>query len=189
VAGGINNAASGARSFAAGQNASANFSGCFVWADNSTTTTLNCGAANKFVARAAGGVWFYSNSAMTTGVHMDPNGGMFISNSDRNAKKDVVRIVPRDILRRVAALPVSTWTYKGEPGVRHMGPMAQDFYSAFGLGTDDRGIGTVDADGVALAAIQGLNEKTTELEATVARLANENDELRKRLDRLESSLP
>jgi flagellar biosynthesis/type III secretory pathway protein FliH len=40
-----------------------------------------------------------------------------------------------------------------------MGPTAQDFQAAFGLGSDEQCIGTVDADGVALAAIQGLNEK------------------------------
>jgi dTDP-4-amino-4,6-dideoxygalactose transaminase len=40
-----------------------------------------------------------------------------------------------------------------------MGVMAQDFYAAFGIGEDERHITTIDADGVAFAAIQGLNEK------------------------------
>ena len=40
-----------------------------------------------------------------------------------------------------------------------MGPMAQDFREAFGLGTDDKTITQVDANGVTLAAIQGLNAK------------------------------
>ncbi len=54
-------------------------------------------------------------------------------------------------------LPISKWSYKVEDGsVRHIGPMAQDFAAAFGLGSDDRSIGTVDADGVALAAMQAL---------------------------------
>ncbi len=38
----------------------------------------------------------------------------------------------------------------------HLGPMAQDFYDSFGLGSDNKGIATVDADGVALAAFRGL---------------------------------
>ena len=35
--------------------------------------------------------------------------------------------------------------------------MAQDFYAAFGLGTDEKHITPLDANGIALAAIQGLN--------------------------------
>ena len=63
------------------------------------------------------------------------------------------------MLRKVAALPIGTWSYRTSPGVRHLGPTSQDFQAAFGLGNDDKGIATVDADGVALAAIQGLNAK------------------------------
>ncbi len=63
------------------------------------------------------------------------------------------------MLKKVVALPISTWQYKSEVGVRHIGPMAQDFKRLFQVGPTDKGIVTVDADGVALAAIQGLNEK------------------------------
>jgi hypothetical protein len=59
--------------------------------------------------------------------------------------------------------------------------MAQDFYAAFGLGMDDKHISMVDADGVALAAIQGLNHKLEEARA-------ENAELKARLDKLEKLL-
>jgi hypothetical protein len=58
-----------------------------------------------------------------------------------------------------------------------MGPMAQDFRAAFGLGVSDELIDSVDPDGVALAAIQGLHELVREkderiraLEERVARL-------------------
>ena len=64
------------------------------------------------------------------------------------------------VLAKVAALPVRSWVYKAQPGETHIGPMAQDFHAAFGLnGTDDKHITTVDEGGVALAAIQGLNQK------------------------------
>ena len=64
------------------------------------------------------------------------------------------------MLKRVVALPMSTWRYKHQAeNVRHMGPIAQDFFEAFQLGEDERRISTVDADGVAFAAIQGLNAK------------------------------
>jgi hypothetical protein len=63
------------------------------------------------------------------------------------------------VLAKVAALPITQWSFKEFPGARHLGPMAQDCHAAFGVGLDDKHIATVDADGVALAAIQGLNEK------------------------------
>jgi hypothetical protein len=64
------------------------------------------------------------------------------------------------VLERVARLPVQTWNYRSQDAtVRHLGPTAQDFKTAFGLGESDTGITAVDADGVALAAIQGLNRK------------------------------
>ena len=84
----------------------------------------------------------------------------------------------REILAKVSALPIQGWNFKEEKAVRHVGPMAQDFYAAFGLGLDDKHIATVDADGVALAAIQGLDEKLEEQRA-------ENTHLKQRLEKLE----
>jgi hypothetical protein len=76
--------------------------------------------------------------------------------SDRGAKEGFEAIDVRAVLTQVARLPIERWSYKGE-AVRHLGPMAQDFAAAFGLGADDRHIFTLDAAGVALAAIQGLH--------------------------------
>jgi hypothetical protein len=76
--------------------------------------------------------------------------------SDRNAKEAFESVDSRAILARMTRLPIERWSYKGET-VRHLGPMAQDFAAAFGLGTDDRHIFPLDAAGVALAAIQGLD--------------------------------
>ena len=59
-------------------------------------------------------------------------------------------------------MPVSKWEYKDALGESHIGPMAQDFYAAFGLGATDTGISSIDAGGVALAAIQALNQKLVE---------------------------
>ena len=65
---------------------------------------------------------------------------------------------------------MATWSYKSEHDVRHIGPMAQDFYAAFNVGTDDKHIATVDEGGVALAAIQGLNQKLDEKDAEIQQL-------------------
>jgi hypothetical protein len=82
--------------------------------------------------------------------------------SDRNAKEQFKPVNARDVLDRVARLPISEWQYKESSDARHIGPMAQDFHATFALGRDDKHIATVDADGVALAAIQGLNQKLDE---------------------------
>jgi hypothetical protein len=83
-------------------------------------------------------------------------------------------------------MPVSTWNYIGEAeGIRHLGPMAQDFYAAFGLGDSERYINTLDADGVALAAVQGLYAKNQALEAENADLQTQIDGLETRLTALE----
>jgi hypothetical protein len=85
--------------------------------------------------------------------------GAIVPSSDRNVKEDFAAVDAQEMLKKVAALPLQSWSYTNRPGVKHVGPMAQDFHSAFGLGEDDKHIATVDADGVALAAIQGLNQK------------------------------
>jgi hypothetical protein len=75
-----------------------------------------------------------------------------------------------EILDRLAEMPISTWTYGFEhESVRHIGPMAQDFAAAFGLGDTDKRIATVDADGVALVAIQALHRRVVSLEAALAK--------------------
>jgi hypothetical protein len=104
--------------------------------------------------------------------------------SDRNAKEGFEAVDPQVILAAVATLPIERWSYKGEP-VRHLGPMAQDFAAAFGLGADDRHIFPLDAAGVALAAIQGLQAlaqaqaaQLTALERELAALCSETAALR-----------
>src|SRR5258707_8840764 len=93
-------------------------------------------------------------------------------------------------------MPFTTGTYKANPDIRHIGPMAQDFYTAFGgLGLDDKHIDTVDADGVAFAAIQGLNRKLEakekrlqKVETENAAIRAENAELKARLEALEAAV-
>ncbi len=102
--------------------------------------------------------------------------------SDRNLKENFATVNPREVLDKVAGLAISRWNFKGDTATPHVGPMAQDFHAAFGLGTDERHIATVDADGVALAAIQGLNQKVTE---ELKQKETEIAELKQRLDQLE----
>jgi len=124
---------------------------------------------------------------------LDANGNWsatsFNPSSDRNLKEHFKPVEPRVILEKVAALPILEWNFKTDRAVRHVGPMAQDFYAAFSTGTDDKHIATVDADGVALAAIQGLNEKVeagSQIAAgRIQKLEAENADLKTRLEKLE----
>lgn len=98
--------------------------------------------------------------------------------SDRNLKENFAPVDARDILARVAALPVTQWSYRNEPGVRRIGPVAQDFHAAFGLGSDDKTIATGDETGVALAAIQGLHQLVQEKDARIDALEQTIEELK-----------
>lgn len=100
------------------------------------------------------------------------NGAIWQNGSDRNSKQDFDAINPREVLEKVSALPITEWKFKVEKeGVKHLGPMAQDFHAAFGLnGSDEKHIATVDEEGVALAAIQGLNQKLNEKDAEIQTL-------------------
>ena len=114
--------------------------------------------------------------------------GTFVSSSDRNAKENFKPVDARAVLEKVAALPLSEWNYKTDTATRHLGPVAQDFHAAFGVGPDDQHIAMVDADGVALAAIQGLNQKMEEQRAELRRKQTEIAELKARLEKIETLL-
>lgn len=101
---------------------------------------------------------YNANSAV--GVYLAAGGSGWNSLSDRNLKENFTDINARDVLEKVAAMPISIWNYKTQKKeIRHIGPMAQDFHAAFAVGEDDKHINNLDEEGVALAAIQGLNQK------------------------------
>lgn len=121
------------------------------------------GGTGRVFMKSPGGATIYSNEGETTGVNLAAGGGAWTTLSDRNAKANFAPVDTREILEKVVALPLETWNYKSQDTtIRHLGPMAQDFKAAFQIGETNTGITTVDADGVALAAIQGLNQKLEE---------------------------
>jgi len=99
--------------------------------------------------------------------------GMWTDASSRSFKMDFADLDKVGILEQVAQLPVTEWSYKEHISERHIGPVAEDFYETFGLGSDNKYIGGSDASGVALAAIQGLYELVQELQAEVKELRAE----------------
>jgi hypothetical protein len=141
----------------------------------------------------AGASWTFDNdgnftiSKVGTGQNemlVDGNGNMTIrgtltQGSDVNSKSDFAAVDNSEILDRVLALPISEWSYKDDgPSIRHIGPMAQDFYGAFELGQGDTGISSLDTSGVAFAAIQGLHAIVEEKDQEIATLRQELEDLR-----------
>src|SRR5690606_8134112 len=132
---------------------------------------LTCATVDRWLARASGGVYFYTNSTLTTYAYLAPGSATWASGSDRNLKENLAIVDTQALLAKLARVPVTTWNYKSQDdSIRHIGPMAQDFYAAFGVGEDDTHITTIDADGVALAAIQALYAENRSLEAQVGDL-------------------
>lgn len=152
--------------------------GTFLFADRSTTADFTGTAQNEFGVRAAGGVYLYTTSNLSTGVSLAPNGSSWAPLSDVNAKENFRDIDGSDLLEKLARIPIREWNYKAQDaGIRHVGPTAQDFRAAFGLGDFPLRINTVDADGVALAGVQALYARTLALEAELERLRQQLDAL------------
>ncbi len=164
------------------------FTGTFVWSDGSATAsadTFRNTANNEFAARATGGFRFRTNLAGTTGCNLPAGSGVFNCTSSRLTKENFETVNGEELLASLRKVPVTTWNYIAE-GVqsRHIGPMAEDFYETFKLGTNNTTIGVQDLASVAFAATKALEERTAQLQAKTA----EVDELRARLMSLEERL-
>ena len=130
-----------------------------MWSDG--TLGFTTFTPNGFYALATGGFYLYTGPNIW--AQLSPGGNSWSSMSDRNMKEHFEPVNCRSILEKVVAIPVTTWNLKTQsPEIRHIGAMAQDFKAAFTVGEDERHISTSDAEGVALAAIQGLNQKLEE---------------------------
>ena len=200
VAGGYDNTASGNYSFAAGVHATAKDEGMFVWGDASgwefDPTQLRAAgqSANTFNVRATGvgGVLFVTginpSTGATTSVCYTQNLSGWTCTSDRNVKRNLRAVDSTALLAKVVALPVYHWQPKDGPHreVEHLGPMAQDFMAAFGLGDNDKAIGFQDAEGVALAAIQGLHQLIQQKDVRIQAQQREISMLEERMAKVES---
>lgn len=200
IPGGSQNIAAGDLSFATGFGATvqAAHDGATIFAD-SRQFFFFTERANEFAVRATGGVRLVTNintgnnGVPNAGVLLQPGGGTWLQISDRNAKENIEPVDPREVLGKVAELEISEWNYKTQDEMnRHLSPMAQDFYAAFGLGPDDKHVADLDLAGVALAAIQGLYQQTREenelLRTELAAKSDELNELSRRVEELATKL-
>ncbi len=195
ISGGSENNAAGNYSFAAGRKARASHDGTFVWAD-SGDYNFSSTASNEFSVRARGGARFVTAidgaGNPIAGVSVSPGGGSWSSLSDRNAKEHFNNVNVRNILTALMTIPIQTWNYKTQDDeIRHIGPVAQDFSAAFQIGENDTTISTVDADGVTLAAIQGVYQILLERDTLIAEQQAKITELEEktvRIDELEAKI-
>ena len=155
---------------------------------NAATATSRLTTGDGFIVLAIGA----ADTAPTTQRLVATNTGVtvygtFNNSSDRNGKQDFRPVNAAQMLDRVMRLPVSEWSYKEDPATRHVGPVAQDFHATFQIGTDDKHIAPIDEGGVALAAIQGLNQKLEEQKAENAELKAQLAELKALVQKLAQS--
>jgi hypothetical protein len=209
---GEDNTASGAASVAMGYHAHTNArQGSFVFSDRSSVDTLRAGVNHSANWRVSGGFRVFTSSNLSTGVTIQS--GVSVSNwgqsnaviststgaylgtdgtwhdvSDVNRKQDFAEVSGEDVLARLRAMPIQSWSYKVQPQARHIGPTAQDFMEAFALGNDETTIGGTDGAGVALAAAQALEARTRAQQEEIEALRAVNDALQERLARLERLL-
>jgi hypothetical protein len=113
------------------------------------------------------------------------NGSTWVNASDRNLKENFTPLDEQEILNRLESVPIQKWNYKNQPQAAHIGPVAQDFYAAYQLGDSDKSIGTIDADGIAFAAIKALHKTMKE---QLKQFKNENEELQERIRLLEQTV-
>jgi hypothetical protein len=191
--------ASGNNSTALGNYVSTNNTiGSFAFGDYSTTTYTTNTADNQMLMRFAGGYKLYTDADATVGAEMAPGGNSWSTISDRRKKENFADIDGEAFLKKIAGFRLTSWNYKGQnPAThRHYGPMAQDFYAAFGrdgYGTigNDTTINQADMEGVTFTAVQALEKRTQEiavLKAEIEKLKNENRDLKASVTDLSATL-
>jgi hypothetical protein len=210
VPGGSTNTADGGDSLAAGRRAHAANDSTFIWSDGTEhhdvprvdildgfasdqqVGTTDPVGANTFNVSASGGVRFVTGTS--TVAYLDPDDATWNTTSTRSAKTNVEPVDPQSMLAGVTDLDVSAWEYQNEDGEgtgkTHVGPMAEDFHGAFDVGRDEHEdtINSIDRNGVALAAIQGLSEKLEQKTERIEELERANENLEERLTHIEAQL-
>ncbi len=191
--------ASGANSVALGYSVSASQVGAFCFGDQDFSNTLSASAMNEMSMRFKGGYRLFTTSQSTggsaIGVSLAAGGNSWAQISDVRRKENFVPVNGEDFLSKIAAFNLTSWNYKGQDAksFRHYGPMAQDFYEAFGkdaFGTigNDTTISSGDFDGINFVAIQALEKRTSDLAKANDKLLQENKALLESIDKIKAEL-
>jgi hypothetical protein len=132
------------------------------------------------------------------GINIDPthlihlsggaysDGAIWTNSSDRNLKENFEPVNGEMIINLIDQLPVTKWNYKTDnPVIKHIGPVAQDFYLLFSLGNNDTSISTVDPSGVALVAIKELSKQNKVLKEQIESYKSQLQSLQEKVDKIE----
>ncbi|MDP3832264.1 MAG: tail fiber domain-containing protein [Ignavibacteriaceae bacterium] len=173
--------ASGDYSIAIGRGANTNFhSGSMVIGDNAQFQIAYSSQPNELTTRFIGGYRFYTSTPdSNSGVYMRGNMSGWSNYCDRNLKENFETVDGELLLSKIKELPITKWNYKsGDPSIKYIGPVAQDFYKAFQLGgTDSLGINSICIEGVSLAGVKALEERTSEIIVEINLIKNKNVQL------------
>ena len=173
--------ASGENSTAMGNKVSTNSkSGSFIIGDFSTSTVTNSTATNQMMMRFAGGYVLYTNSGLTTGAQLAAGANSWSTVSDSTKKYAFLPVNGESVLDKIDKFNLRSWSYKGQDSTkfRHYGPMAQEFFAAFGhdkygVAGNNTTINQADFEGINLIAIQALERKVRSQNLVVSRLEQE----------------
>ena len=200
VAIGYKSTADANHSMALGYRASANGQvGAIVIATGSpvvTTDSLEAGFVNEMLIRASGGIRIRSNLALSNGCNIAASGTSWVCSSSRALKENFAPVDGEELLRRIRGVELNRWTLTDDPArTPHMGPFAEDFHAAFGLGDDPRAIGHQDIDGVNFGAAKALDARTLQMQSRMDAQARQIEQLQAdkaaleaRIQRLEALL-
>jgi hypothetical protein len=195
--------ASGQFSTAMGYSASTEgYIGSFVIGDASRYSpdlTVRSTNHNQFTTRFSGGYQLWTTLASTgfpaIGVELKPNANAWSTISDSTRKENFLAADGVDFLKKISQMRIGSWNYKGQAPqkFRHYGPMAQDFFAAFGrdsLGTigEEKSINQADFDGVNLIAIKALITENEQLKSELERLKEQSKLRDSRLEKVEAKL-
>ncbi len=173
--------ASGIYSIAMGAGADTNGKdGSVVIGDDTYFQTAYASADNQLTMRFSGGYRLWSSYPdSTAGVYMRHGQSGWSNYSDRNKKENFTPVDGEWLLGKIRNISVTEWNYKKcDPTIKYIGPMAQDFYAAFHLGgTDSLGINSISIDGVNLAGVKALENRTAIMQKEIEQLKEINKKL------------
>jgi hypothetical protein len=165
-----------------------------TWATGGITLERAGSNANKgyIVMGGDDNLYFGANNAaggFTKYMLLDSNGtlrvtGQVFANgvqltSSKTKKENFKTINYQKILDKIDTLSIMNWNYKDQdPSIRHIGPFAEDFYTAFGLNNDDKTISITDEGGVALVGVKALSEQVKNQQTEIDLLKKEIEELK-----------
>lgn len=171
IPGGLGNTISGYESFACGKSTNVSANNSIVFGDGSEPFSIGMSNSANFLVTNGFRIWTDNPVSSNIGVRVVGGGTSWISLCDSTTKMNRTHADGNAILDRISAMPIDQWNYKHQPdGPEHIGPMAQDFWTAFHLGTDSLGIETLDADGVLFAAVKELAKQNQEMKSEIVAL-------------------